>query len=147
MRRDQIPPEVFQQVRLAGAAEGRGAGGTSINRRMRVAFRRSISTQNLRSSKASAAKPKLRAELSDIGKTRLASSASVQRPQDTASVGGRAEARRASLRPSPLAPQLLPEIQPLADLALEAALGRVVEFLPAERLRKVVLTRECIGHV
>src|SRR5436190_13531012 len=48
---------------------------------------------------------------------------------------------------APFAPELLPVFQPLADLALEPAFRRVVELLPAKRFRKVVLARECVGHV
>src|SRR5262249_17403743 len=43
--------------------------------------------------------------------------------------------------------QLRPIVQPLADLALEAALGRVVERLAAERVGEIVLARERVGHV
>ena len=50
--------------------------------------------------------------------------------------------RRGYVFPGPLAPQPRPVVQPLADLALEAAVGRVVEGLPAERLGKVVLAGE-----
>src|SRR3979490_1206731 len=52
-----------------------------------------------------------------------------------------------SLSRPPLLPQLRPIIQPLPDLALEAALGRIVKFLPAERLREIVLARKRIGRV
>jgi len=51
------------------------------------------------------------------------------------------------LIPSPAPVAASPNIQPLLDLALEAALGRVVEFLPAERLREIVLARKRIGRV
>ena len=48
-----------------------------------------------------------------------------------------AVSRRALL--PPLLPQLFPPLQPLPDLALEAALRRVVEVLAAERVGPVVL--------
>ena len=44
-------------------------------------------------------------------------------------------------------PQLRPVVQPLPDLALEAALGRIVELLAAERFREVVLARERVRRV
>src|SRR5262249_24165536 len=40
---------------------------------------------------------------------------------------------------APFTAQLRPIIQPLPDLALEAAFGRVVKLLAAERFRKIVL--------
>src|SRR5271163_1252390 len=45
-------------------------------------------------------------------------------------------ARGAASSPAPLAPQLGPVFQPLSDLAFKAALGRIVELLPAEPFRK-----------
>src|SRR6187431_1239400 len=39
----------------------------------------------------------------------------------------------------PLAAQLRPVIQPLPDLALEAAFGRIVEILPWQRVGKIIL--------
>src|SRR5262249_22200387 len=51
------------------------------------------------------------------------------------------------LRSLPLLPQLCPVFQPLPDLALEAALGRIVEGVAAERLREVVLAGEGVGGV
>src|SRR5690242_14281693 len=47
----------------------------------------------------------------------------------------------------PLPAQLRPVVQPLPDLALEAALGRVVEGFAAELVGKIVLTREGIRRV
>src|SRR5262245_66434332 len=47
----------------------------------------------------------------------------------------------------PLLPQLRPVVQPLLDLALEAALGRVVELLAAERFREVILAGEGVRRV
>src|SRR5256885_14889748 len=44
-------------------------------------------------------------------------------------------------------PQLLPILQPLPDLALEAALRRIVEFLAAQRLREVILAREGLRRI
>src|ERR1700736_236162 len=90
MRRDQTPPRCFRSSGLPVPLNG-VRQTSSVNRRMRVAFRGSVSTQNLRSSSASTAKTKLRAEFSDIGKALVAASASVQRPQNAASIGGRAE--------------------------------------------------------
>ena len=49
--------------------------------------------------------------------------------------------------PAPLLPELRPVLEPLPDLALEAALRRVVEALPAERLGEVVLAGEGVGLV
>ena len=48
---------------------------------------------------------------------------------------------------APLLPELRPVLEPLPDLALEAALRRVVEGLPAERLGEVVLAGEGVGLV
>src|SRR5258707_14217810 len=43
---------------------------------------------------------------------------------------------------APLLPQLRPVIQPLADLALEAAVGRIIKSLAAQRFREIVLAGE-----
>jgi hypothetical protein len=43
--------------------------------------------------------------------------------------------------------QLLPVFQPLSDLALETALGRIIEFLPLELFGKIVLTGKSLGRV
>jgi len=59
-------------------------------------------------------------------------------------VGGRARKPPAS---AALAAQLGPIVQPLADLALEAALRRIVECVPAQPLGKIILARERIGRV
>src|SRR5258707_10062853 len=42
----------------------------------------------------------------------------------------------------PLFSPLRPIVQALPDLALEAAVGRIVEFLPAKRLGEVILAGE-----
>src|SRR5262249_15122649 len=47
----------------------------------------------------------------------------------------------------PLSPQLRPIFEPLPDLALEAAFGRVVEARPAQLLGEIVLAGKCIRHV
>ena len=49
--------------------------------------------------------------------------------------------------PPPLRPQPRPVFEPLPDLALEAALDRLVERSPAQRVRPVVLAREGVGRV
>src|SRR3712207_2176387 len=49
--------------------------------------------------------------------------------------------------PPPLPPQLLPPVQPLADLPLEAAIHRPVEALPPELLWPVILPREGVRLV
>ena len=49
--------------------------------------------------------------------------------------------------PAPLLPQLRPVVQPFPDLALEAAVGRIVEGLPAELLREVVLAGKGLGRI
>src|SRR5215218_3914974 len=41
---------------------------------------------------------------------------------------------------APLFPELLPPIQSLPDLPLEAAIHRLVEFLPSQLFRPVILT-------
>src|SRR4051812_10885259 len=46
-----------------------------------------------------------------------------------------------------LPPQLRPVIKPLADLALKAAIGRVVKSLAAERFREVVLAGEGVRRI
>src|SRR5215216_4403064 len=50
-------------------------------------------------------------------------------------------ARLSFARPAPLPPKLLPPFEALADVALEAALGRRVEPLRPERIRPIVLAR------
>src|SRR5580698_5944421 len=52
-----------------------------------------------------------------------------------------------SLLRSPLPPQLRPIIQPPADLAFEAAIRRIVEGLPSQRFREIVLPRKSIRRV
>jgi len=60
----------------------------------------------------------------------------------------RAAAARASLSSAaPLFAQLCPVLQPLSDLALEAALGRIVKFLPAQLFRKIILAGKCAFRV
>src|SRR5262245_45358928 len=44
--------------------------------------------------------------------------------------------------PAPFLSQLCPVLKPLPGFALEAAFGRVVEFLSFEHFRKIVLTGE-----
>src|SRR3990170_4839912 len=44
-------------------------------------------------------------------------------------------------------PELLPVLQPLQDLAFEAALDRLIELLPRHAVGKVVLAREAVGRV
>src|SRR6266702_8959168 len=51
-----------------------------------------------------------------------------------------------SLR-SPLPPQLRPVLEPFPDLALEAAVGRIVEGLTSQRFREIVLAREGVRRV
>src|SRR5882724_4438658 len=46
-----------------------------------------------------------------------------------------------------LFPQLRPIIQPLADLALEATIGRIVKGLASQRVRKIVLARESFRRI
>src|SRR5690242_14741856 len=46
-----------------------------------------------------------------------------------------------------LPPQLGPIVQPLSDLALEAALGRIIERLPPQRLREIVLAGKAVRRV
>src|SRR5579871_1020131 len=96
MRRDQTPPRCFRSSGFPVPLNGVRVA-SSIKRRIRVAFRGSLSTQNLRSSSASAAKTKLRAELSDISKALVAAPASVQRPQDAPRIGGRTQKIRGFL--------------------------------------------------
>src|SRR5579883_2222327 len=47
----------------------------------------------------------------------------------------------------PLPPELGPVIQPLPDLALEAALGRIVEGLAAQALGEIVLAGKRIRRI
>src|SRR5271170_4881674 len=47
----------------------------------------------------------------------------------------------------PLPPQPRPVFEPLPDLALEAALDRLVEGVAADLLRPVVLAAESVGRV
>src|SRR5215207_1959615 len=51
-----------------------------------------------------------------------------------------------ALAPAPAAPapELGPVVQPFADFPLEAAVGRIVKCLAAERVGKIVLARECL---
>lgn len=46
-----------------------------------------------------------------------------------------------------LATQLRPVLQPLADFALETAVGRIVKALPTQRFREVVLSRKGFRRV
>src|SRR5580658_1016354 len=48
---------------------------------------------------------------------------------------------------APLVAQLFPIVEALPDLPLEAALGRIVEFLTAKLLGEIVLAGECLGRV
>src|SRR5262245_14453338 len=56
-----------------------------------------------------------------------------------------------SAQTSPSSPFFLPQFRPilqaLSNLALEAALGRIVEPLAAERLREVVLSGEGVARI
>jgi hypothetical protein len=52
-----------------------------------------------------------------------------------------------ALAPAALAPEPGPVVQPFADFALEAAVGRIVERLAAQRLGKIVLARERVRRV
>src|SRR5690242_11193761 len=44
-------------------------------------------------------------------------------------------------------PQLGPIIQPLSDFALKTALGRIVERLPPQRFREIVLAGKAVRRV
>src|SRR6516162_9196829 len=48
---------------------------------------------------------------------------------------------------APLLAQLRPIVEPLPDLALEAAFGRIVEGLPPERFGEIVLAGEAFRRV
>src|SRR5579863_6570152 len=48
---------------------------------------------------------------------------------------------------APFAPQLGPIVEPFFDLALETALGRIVELPAAERFREIILTGKRLGGV
>src|SRR5581483_6680536 len=79
-----------------------------------------------------------------------AAASSAQRPLiDSAPCAAPMTARTAAAGQSrdlaiaaPLFPQLGPIVQALPDFALEAALGRIVEGLPRQRVGKVILTAE-----
>ena len=64
------------------------------------------------------------------------------RPGHLLAAAGLAWSARASHAEPRSLPQLRPILQALADFALEAALGRIVELLPAEFFREIVLAGE-----
>src|SRR2546421_368027 len=55
--------------------------------------------------------------------------------------------RRPCSSPCSLLAKLRPKLQPFAELALEPARGRIIELLPAQLLREIVLTGECIRRI